>query len=336
MSKILVVFTGGTIGSSVNENGKIDVNENTKKLILNLYFEKYGKKYDFETAEPYYELSENIDAEHFNRLISFLSSVNFTDYDGVILAHGSDTLSYTASMLSFAFRHIPIPLVLIASNYPLMDKRSNGLDNFAAAVTFIKKSKYRRGVFVCYSNKKSEATVFLGSRIIEADHIFDNFKGVDNSYLCKIKNNKILLNKNRLNPTVEEINEEKSPLNIGRLNNNVLLIKSYPGQNFENIKLDGIKAILAVGYHSATVCNSLKQEYSFWQLAKLGFEKGIDVYISSFKSENQVVYESLKDNFIKLCNISTEAAYTKILLAYSTEKPTEFIKNQIYFESVNL
>lgn len=334
MSKILVVFTGGTIGSTVNYNGKINVNKNTKKLLLSLYFERYGVEDEFDTAEPYYELSENIDVSHWNKLISFFSSVDFTAYDGIILAHGSDTLSYTSAILSFALRNIPIPLVLIASNYPVTDERSNGVENLKAAVTFIKKSPYKRGIFVCYSNVKTEATVFLGSRLIEADHIFDDFRGVDNSCLCKITENNVVLNQDLVNPTIEEINKEKAPLKVGELKNNVLLLKSYPGQNFQNISLDGINAVLAVGYHSATVCDSATKELSFWEFSKRCREKGIDIFISSFKSEDVTVYESLKGEFNRLCNISQEAAYTKILLAYSTDTPTEIVKSRLYFESI--
>ena len=334
MSKILVVFTGGTIGSSLNDKGTIGVDESTKKLLVSLYSDRFKSEDSFDTVEPYYELSENIDINHWNRLISFFSSIDFTAYDGIILAHGSDTWSYPAAMLSFALRHSPLPLVLIASNYPITDERSNGVENFAAAVTFIKKGPYSRGVFVCYSNIKTEALVYIGSRVKEADHIFDNFAGIDGSFLCKITNGEIIINQNPLNPSVEEINKDKAPLEIGTPKNNVLLLKSYPGQNFKNISLKGIKAVLAVGYHSATVCDSKIKELSFWEFAKRCKDKGIDIFISSFKAENSVAYESLKGEFNRLCNISTEAAYTKILLAYSTNTPTEIMKSQIYFESV--
>ena len=334
MTKILVVFTGGTIGSGINKKGNIDIDKKAKSLLTDMYFSKLGRMVDFDTAEPYYELSENIDAAHWNKLIDFFNSVDFSIYDGIILAHGSDTLSYTAAMLSFALRHIPIPLVLIASNYPLTDERSNGLKNFEAAVTLIKNSYYSKGVFVCYSNDETAADVFIGTRLIEADHIFDTFRSVDNSYLCKIVDDEIIPNECSLNPSKEAINKEKARLKIGRLKNNVLLLRSYPGLNFDNISLNGIKAVLAVGYHSATVCASESAELSFWNFAKSCKDKGIDIYISSFKSRSSLVYESAKGDFVRLCNISPEAAYAKVMLAYSTDNPSDIIKNEIYFEEV--
>lgn len=334
MSKILVVFTGGTIGSGINNKGNIDADKKAKFLLLDQYNEKHKDACEFDTAEPYYELSENISSLHLNKLISFLNSVDYNSYDGIILTHGSDTLSYTSAMLSFALRYIPIPLILTAANYPLTDERSNGLLNFAAAVSFIKSGFYNKGVFVCYSNLKGEATIFLGSRLLEADHIFDRFKSVDNSYLCKIINEKIIPNDNSLNPTKEEIEKEKAPLNFGELKDNILLLRSYPGQNFENISLNGIKAVLMVGYHSATVCNSTNTSLSFWNFANRCKEKGIDIFISSFKDKNGAVYESLCGEYNRLCNISTEAAYAKLLLAYSSENPKVLIENNLYFESV--
>lgn len=334
MSKILVVFTGGTIGSGINEKGNIDTDKTAKRMLIDMYYKKAGKTVQFDMVEPYYELSENIDATHWNKLISFLNSVDYSQYEGIILTHGSDTLSYTAAVLSFALRQISIPLILTAANYTLTDERSNGLRNFAAAVSLIKSGYYNKGIFVCYSNVKGETEVFIGSRLVEADHIFDNFSGVDKSYLCKITSGEIIPNETPVNPSKTEINKQKPPLKIGEVKNNVLLLKSYPGQNFENINLDGIKAILMVGYHSATVCDSTDKNLSFWNFAKRAKLKGIDIFISSFKSQNGIVYESLDGEFNRLCNISTEAAYAKLLLAYSTDSPKEMLENDIYFERV--
>ena len=335
MSKILVVFTGGTIGSGTNIKGNIDTDKKAKRLLLDQYYAKYKDTCEFDPAEPYYELSENISSLHWNKLISFLNSVDYSQYDGIILTHGSDTLSYTSSVLSFALRHISIPLVLIAANYPLTDKRSNGLLNFASAVSFIKSGFYNRGVFVCYSNVKGEAELFLASRLLEADHIFDHFKSLDNSYLLKISNGEIIPNNNPFNPTKEEIEKEKAPLKFGELKDNNLLLRSYPGQNFENITLRGIKAVLMVGYHSATVCDSKNANLSFWKFAKRCAEDEIDIFISSFKEETGVVYQSLNGKFNRLVNISTEAAYAKLMLAFSSENPKELIDQNLYFEHLN-
>ncbi len=334
LSKILVVFTGGTIGSAVNEKGNIDTDKSSKKLLLDLYKKHSENDTEFLVAEPYYELSENLSSFHFNKLISFFNSLDYSGLDGIILTHGSDTLSYTSSVLSFAQRHISVPLVLIAANYPLLDEKSNGLENFSAAVSLINSGFYKRGIFVCYSNIKGETSVFLGSRLLEADHLFDKFKGVDNSCLCKIVKEKVIPNENSLNPSKEEINKQKAPLKFGELKDNILLLRSYPGQNFENIGLNGVKAVLMVGYHSATVSDSKIQNLSFWNFAKRCRENKIDIFISSFKEENGAVYQSLKGEFNRLCNISVEAAYTKLILAYSTENPQKIIDETLYFESL--
>lgn len=335
MSKILVVFTGGTIGSAVNEKGNIDTNKDAKKLLLDLYIKENKNETVFDTIEPYFELSENISATHFNKLIDCLNLVDYSRYEGIILTHGSDTLPYTSSVLSFALRHIPIPLVLIAANYSLTDSRSNGLENFSAAVSFIKSGFYKRGIFVCYANLKGQANIFLASRLLEADHIFDHFKSIDNSYLCKVINGEILPNDNPFNPTKTEIEKEKAPLKFGELKDNILLLRSYPGQNFENICLNQVKAVLMVGYHSATVCASKIYDLSFWNFAKRCKKENIDIFISSFKDKEGLVYQSLDGEFNRLVNISAEAAYAKLMLAFSSESPKELINQNLYFEHLN-
>ena len=81
-------------------------------------------------------------------------------YDGVIITHGSDTLPYTCAALAFLLRDVPIPLVLVASNYSLGDSRSNGLANFRSAVELIA-SRQVRGVFTVFQDEKAPIVCIL-------------------------------------------------------------------------------------------------------------------------------------------------------------------------------
>ncbi|MDE5995625.1 MAG: asparaginase [Eubacterium sp.] len=99
--KILVMFTGGTIGCSSNE-GVISPNEENTKLLLELYKKEYEKNVDFEIAEPYYKLSENNTGKTLERLISAVCDAVKKNYSGIIVTHGTDTLQYSAAALSYA------------------------------------------------------------------------------------------------------------------------------------------------------------------------------------------------------------------------------------------
>lgn len=333
MANILVVFTGGTIGSSLNDKGNI-APLNTK-ILLRKYNEEAGEKHNFHISEPFTVLSENMSVNHWNVLIDTLNQVDESKYDGIIVTHGSDTVSYTAAMAGYLLRHKNCPIVFIASNYILEDERSNGVENFKSAVDLICDKQIKRGVYVCY--KQKENLVYLGTRLCEADHFADEFESFNKLPLGKIKQGKFILNSTPENPSLDDLNSPKERLAETLLKPQVAIIKSYPGLDYERIDVTGLKAVLNVGYHSATICTE-GENTSFLNFAKRCEKQGVDLYISSFKSEKAKMYESLDaavnfSNVYKLFNISLEAAYAKLVYAYSLDKK-ELINENLYYEII--
>lgn len=125
MDKILVVATGGTIACTKDESIHLD---RPFKILDYVKVENT----EFECASPFVILSENMNFEYWQRLIDFVSAIDFEKYKGVILLHGSDTLGFTAALLGNAFYDKPI--VLTASDKPPEDESSNAVKNFETAV----------------------------------------------------------------------------------------------------------------------------------------------------------------------------------------------------------
>ncbi len=225
MIKILVIFTGGTIASSLYD-GVIDTNiEMPYKLI-----EKYKAVDDsvfFETDEPYFILSENLSGEHLTKLCSCVKNDISKDYDGIIVTHGTDTLQYSASALDIALGKINIPVVLVSSNYPLDDERANGFRNFCGAVDFIKRQA--SGVFVSYKNNGEELKIHTPEKLLDYDCFSDVLRSIDRE-----------ISKKHLDLDVNL--SEKSP---------VLRLKVHPGMRFPS--LDGYKCVIIDTYHSGTL-----------------------------------------------------------------------------------
>ncbi len=166
MKKVLMVFTGGTIGSRVI-SGEIQVQQSRVYTLIDDYEKKHPGVIETDILEPYLILSENSRPVYWTGLLQALNRVDFNAYDGVIVTHGSDTLPYTAALLGFCFHWIPIPMLLVSSNYALGEPESNGTANFEAAVDFIREDKYA-GVFVIYKNEE-EPLVFIPTTLEEAD-----------------------------------------------------------------------------------------------------------------------------------------------------------------------
>lgn len=151
---ILVVFTGGTIGSKAAD-GYIKPDGEQSPQLITLYRE-YERRAGLSPEDTFSQaaalniLSENMDGAHLYVMIRTIKE-NLAAYDGIIVAHGTDTLQYTAAGLAEVFTELDKPVVLVSSNYVLDDARANGFANFAAAVTFIRR-RLGCGVFVSYQN----------------------------------------------------------------------------------------------------------------------------------------------------------------------------------------
>lgn len=330
MKKILVILTGGTIGSK-SENGTVNVNSTSAYKIIDLYCDKYGSDVEFDAVQPVNVLSENITDEIWLKLFDCLDSVDCSKYSGIIVCHGSDTLSYTASMVGMLYNKLDIPLVFIAANYELGNEKSNGITNFRSAVILIKSMV--KGVFVAYSNNKGDNDIYIATRIVEADAYIDQYRSFDGMSWGRIEDNRLTV---IMKPDINELNNFKSVITKrpDNFNNKVIFLRPYPNMNYDNICLDNVSAVIHYMYHSATGCTE-GESTSVIKFAKRCNEKGVKLYMASFKDKDiKRAYKSSRDilenKVIPMFNISPEAAYVKVLIA---ENLADFdINKTVYFE----
>ncbi len=328
MKKILVLFTGGTIGS-INEDGIINVAGDGKFALISAYRRQFGNDIRFECRQILNILSENMLYPHWERMIEILVNVDTSNYAGIIITHGSDTLAYTSAFLGMYFRHIDIPVYIIASNKPIGENGSNGLFNFAASVEKIKENKYK-GVFTLYEK------VYLPTRVIPADTCCDRFQaygedGCNEFTVFKSVNEKWLL-------------QPKSQVFHGKLelNSKIMKIDGYPGIDFSNYSLDGNPAaVLFAPYHSGTACTdeSFGPQFSLCKFIEKCLIRDIKVYICGIK-KGMPMYDTLdriiKTGSIPMYNISDPSAYMKLIISYNQkEYPVgDVLKQNLFFETV--
>ena len=94
--KIKVILTGGTVGSE-KVNGVVKNNKDSN--IASMWKEKFNSNIDFDVVNLYSILSENIKIKNIEMLFAELIK-DYSDYKGIIITHGSDTLSYTSAFVS--------------------------------------------------------------------------------------------------------------------------------------------------------------------------------------------------------------------------------------------
>lgn len=352
--KILVISTGGTIGSAV-KNNTINLKNISANNIIHDYAIAIGKSPElikdmFEVRFPINILSENLISSDWNLLINDISKTDLSKYAGIIINHGTDTLPYTSSMLSFVFNNINIPIVLVSSNHPLGCVNSNGIENFIGAVNFIQ-NMHVSGVFVSYKNNKEKVKIHLGSRLIEASPFINDFRSQKDSFLGTIENEKFIFNKkNKYVPqSFDEINKRQIYLlNDVSFSNEIMFIKPYPGLNYKlfDFSKNKPKAILHSLYHSGTACvrNNEDNTNSIIEFVNYCSGEGIDFYVAPLSCSADNLYvtseELLKTNIHTLEDMTVEASIAKLSIVYGTFKKhseiESFLRQELFFEFTKL
>lgn len=356
MKNILVVFSGGTIGSTVSQ-GTIDTSSAAPFKLLQL-FQQHDNNHQhihFCTIEPLRILSENLVPCVWQTLITAIEAQQPEQYDGIIITHGTDTLAYTAAALGFYFNALKIPMLLVSSDYPLDDARANGLENFMCAVEYIRQHS-EAGVFVPYRNQKQTTQVHRGSRLACSLQLSGDFFSVQGKPYMQFENGKFSL----LNPaTKSSLNQSSAFPDEGwprgetqtkthqikaRFSERILMIKPYPGLNYAHFNLENVDAVLHDLYHSGTACTADQwgDNYSLLGFIKRCGEHPIKVYLApAIKSAD--AYQSTRaligQGAEMIWNMSIEAAYVKLMLAYGNFSDEQhimaFMDRDIAGEHVN-
>ena len=134
MKNILLLYTGGTIGMVPTENGyspAAGVFRGALEALPELRHPSLPH-WDFLETDPILD-SSNIAVEEWNK-IGALIAEHYADYDGFVVMHGTDTMAYTASALSFMLENLAKPVILTGSQIPLCEIRSDGRDNLITSL----------------------------------------------------------------------------------------------------------------------------------------------------------------------------------------------------------
>lgn len=351
MKQILLVFTGGTIGSAATD-GTINTSSNAPFKLLQLFQQQYydHSSIHFDTLQPIQILSENLAPAAWATIIEAIESAQPDNYDGIIVTHGTDTLAYTAAALSFYFHAFAKPILLVSSDYPLDNPKGNGSANFICAVEFIRQ-QIMPGIFVPYRNTGQTMQIHRGTRLACSLQLSGDFYSVQGKNLMQFDGQYFLsVDCPALESSASTKPDQKNdPDNndIGLLkpqfSNRILMIKPYPSLDYSDFNLDSVDAVLHDLYHSGTACATGQwgKNYSLLEFVKRCDEQGITVYLApTIKSENayQSTRELIEQGAEIIWNTSIEAAYVKLMLAYGNfsgkQQISNFIGSNIAFEQV--
>ncbi len=184
MKKILWITTGGTIASVSSESGLVP-SQDAADLLQAIGTLISGIKI---VTEDLFTLdSSNIQPEEWRMIARRIHAV-YQQVDGIVLTHGTDTMAYTASALSYMLLGIPIPVVLTGSQLPLSHPLSDGVDNLRCA--FAMAASQVPGVYVAFDRR-----IILGTRAVKVKtQGFDAFESVNQKLAGRVDSRGLTIN----------------------------------------------------------------------------------------------------------------------------------------------
>lgn len=132
--KVLIIYTGGTIGMKKTDKGYAPVAGFLGEAISSIGDMKSdgAPLWDLHEMSPLLD-SSDITLKEWNKIAGVIYD-NYSAYDGFVVLHGTDTMAYTASALSFMLHGLDKPVVLTGSQIPLSEIRSDGRDNLITSL----------------------------------------------------------------------------------------------------------------------------------------------------------------------------------------------------------
>ena len=321
MSRVLIINTGGTIGMIRSERGYIpDCNRfhECLKQMPELQSNEIAE-WDIYDMDPLLD-SSNMTVDDWNN-IGELISRNYNTYDGFVILHGTDTMAYTSSALSFMLENLAKPVVITGSQIPISEIRSDGKDNIIAAM------------MIAASGKINEVCIYFRGELLRGNRAVKysadgfmafqspNFPPLAEAGISIVFNERLLLPK------------PVKPFRFQTLKNIPIgVIKVFPGIQFDlfrNIMTESLKGIVIETFGAGNIPGSAA---ALLPIIERAFANGTVITVCTQCPQGTVMlgtYETssaLKNaGAVSGRDMTTEAAVAKLYYLFSKEYDTKTV-----------
>ena len=267
LARVVIMSTGGTIAS------RVDYRTGAVRPALSAS-DLYGVVPELsgiarvETKILFSLYSENITPKHWGEIAKAVAEQIALGVDGVVIAHGTDTMAYTAAALSFALQNLPIPVLVVGAQRSSDRPSSDAATNLIGAVQFAAKAPFAEVVLTMHETVSDTAIVAHRGTKVRKCHTSrrDTFKSVNASPIARIQDGRIEM----LSSDFRKRSAANQVLVKPEFNEKVALVKFYPGFNpsviawyvekgYRGIVLEGTGLGHVSKYCFETIQNAIKQ-----------------------------------------------------------------------------
>ncbi len=328
-ASILLIYTGGTIGMLYDDSGSL-VPFNFGHIMEKI---TYLKGFDINITVISFPKpidSSSINLAHWNDL-AYIIFENYDSYDGFVILHGTDTMAYSASALSFMLEGLNKPVIFTGAQLPIGAARSDARENLITALDIASARNGDRPVIqeVCIY---FSYMLLRGNRAKKVESVHFNAFETDNYPALAEAGVEIEYN---LPVLLRQFENDR--LNFKKIkDNNVAIIKMFPGINSKVVEsilsIEGLKGVVLETFGSGNTTT----ENWFWDYLKLAIDKDIIIFNVSQCTGGRIMqgrYQTskmLEDlGVVSGSDITTEAAITKMMYLLSNEDSIEAVKKRL-------